>query len=256
MEEDGGGDLSDDDESSRSEPDSDGDRESNASSEAAEAPAPKKKKKIDDENHEKPQKEVPKPKGEPKRATRKPRAVKPQSDEFASRWPLAGCRGDVMLAQAAECPGLLPGSEELLQKNWNACKPLWFKHPVDELADRLKGALASQPEKTVGNQACFQRKVPLQAQDVPLDLHELFPMIDPLAEDLFAGEERLALAFLQLHKQDMEVLRGYMQLRRMDAGPVWSSVSVGDLNFGRFMYVCSGRMFPVPIACMMLMVVG
>ncbi|CAE6962872.1 PREP1 [Symbiodinium sp. CCMP2456] len=160
-----------------------------------------------------------------------------------SVWQLAGCRNDVMLAQAVECPGLLPESEELLQAKWNACKPLWFRHPVDELADRLKGALASQPDKTVGNQVCFQRKVPLQAQDVPLDLHELFPMIGPLAEDLFSGEERLALAFLQLHKQDMAVLRGYMQLRRMDAGPVWSSVSVGDMNFGRFMYVYSGRMF-------------
>ena len=192
-----------------------------------------------------------------RRQQRKPRAVQPKGDEFASRWKLAGCRTDATLAQAVECPGVLPESKELLQKQWDACKPLWFSHPVDELADRLNGVLANQPDKAVSNQGCIQRKVPLQAQDAPLFLHELFPEIGPLAEDLFAGEERLALAFLRLHKQDVDVLRGYMQLRRMDAGPLWSSVSVDDMKFGRFfMYVCSGRMFLVPIACMMLMVVG
>eukprot|EP00439_Symbiodinium_sp_Y106_P039063 s105_g4.t1 len=161
-----------------------------------------------------------------------------------SGWKLAGCRTDATLAQAVECPGVLPESKELLQKQWDACKPLWFSHPVDELADRLNGVLANQPDKAVSNQGCIQRKVPLQAQDAPLFLHELFPEIGPLAEDLFAGEERLALAFLRLHKQDVDVLRGYMQLRRMDAGPLWSSVSVDDMKFGRFfMYVCSGRMF-------------
>ncbi|CAE7786703.1 PREP1 [Symbiodinium sp. CCMP2592] len=140
---------------------------------------------------------------------------------------------------------MLPESRDLLEQEWDVCKPLWFCHAVDQLADRLKGALANQPDKAVGKQACFQRKVPLQAQDVPLFLHELFPEIGPLAEDLFAGEERLALAFLRLNKQDMDVLRGYMQMRRMDAGPLWSSISVGDMNFGRFMYVISGRMFVV-----------
>ena len=121
--------------------------------------------------------------------------MQPKGDEFASRWKLAGCRTDATLAQAVECPGVLPESKELLQKQWDACKPLWFSHPVDELADRLKGALANQPDKAVGNQVCFQRKVPLQAQDVPLFLHLCLRAAIRVGRRASVGLRRAGLGF-------------------------------------------------------------
>ena len=174
---------------SESEPESDGDQKSDASSGAGDKrPAAPKK------TEPKPKKE-PNSKTEPKKATRKPRAVQPKGDEIASRWKLAGCRTDVTLAQAVECPGVLPESKELLQKQWDACKPLWFSHPVDELADRLKGALANQPDKAVGNQVCFQRKVPLQAQDVPLFLHLCLRAAIRVGRRASVGLRRAGLGF-------------------------------------------------------------
>ena len=47
----------------------------------------------------------------------------------------------------------------------------------------------------------------------------------------------------QKDKKELEALRMYMAVRRVDCGAGWNSLNVSDMTFGRLMWCISGKLF-------------
>ena len=89
-----------------------------------------------------------------------------------------------------------PAKGDSVPTDWDLSLPVWFRHSTGTLGLPIRKFLDCQPKREVPDAEAVQRKVPMPSEAATQGKHELFPDLQPLAEDIFAGEERLALARL------------------------------------------------------------
>ena len=126
------------------------------------------------------------PKAAKARAKKVPRKGAVSKDDS---WMLGRFWLTVYNEPAGNCP-LVDAAET----HWDLRKPLWFRHKQEDVAPAILKLVMDKPQKAPTSAGALLRKTSLSPEDLQQPMEDMFPGFRALAEDMFAGEERLALA--------------------------------------------------------------